>query len=140
MAFSYPKFHGRKDEDVVDFLEQMEIACINNHVVHEEKILKLLKVFLKDDARDWLKLFEATEAVASPCQVLTLNRFKEGFLARFQPIEDPSMLWQELKDVKQRKEQSVDSFVHVFTSLWTRWSVSLKGEVPPLFYPKELVH
>ena len=46
---------------MVDFLEQLEIACITNHVVIEEQVLKLLKIFLKGDARTWLKAFEAKE-------------------------------------------------------------------------------
>lgn len=33
MASSYPEFNGRKEEDVEDFLEKMEVACISNHVV-----------------------------------------------------------------------------------------------------------
>ena len=32
MVFIYPEFHGRKDEDVEEFLEQMEIACISNQI------------------------------------------------------------------------------------------------------------
>ena len=32
MAFAYPEFHGSKGEDVEDFLERMEVACISNHI------------------------------------------------------------------------------------------------------------
>ena len=55
MVFTYPEFHGKKHEDVADFLEKLEIACITNHVVIEEQVLKLLKIFFKSDARTWLK-------------------------------------------------------------------------------------
>ena len=30
MVFTYPEFHGRNSEDVEEFLEQMEVACISN--------------------------------------------------------------------------------------------------------------
>ena len=32
MAFPYPEFHGRGDEDVEDFLEKMEVASISNQI------------------------------------------------------------------------------------------------------------
>ena len=31
MVFSYPEFFGKSSEDVSDFLEAMEVACISNH-------------------------------------------------------------------------------------------------------------
>ena len=48
--WSYPEFHGRENEDVDDFLEHMELACITNHVVDEHQVLRLVKIFLKGDA------------------------------------------------------------------------------------------
>lgn len=64
MIFSYLKFHGDQDEDVKEFLERLEVACISNHVNDKVMILRLLKICLKDDARTWLKAFEEQEAVA----------------------------------------------------------------------------
>ena len=96
MVFTYPEFHGKKHKDVVDFLEKLEIACITNHVVIEEQVLKLLKIFLKGDARTWLKAFEAKEGKHVPPRNVTLDRLKEALLEAFQPIEDASVLWEEL--------------------------------------------
>ena len=47
MAFSYPEFHGKKGEDVEQFLEQMEVACITNHVVDPVQSLCLLPNLLE---------------------------------------------------------------------------------------------
>ena len=51
MAFPYPKFHGRGDEDVEDFLEKMEVACISNQIHDPAHMLRLLQICLKGDAR-----------------------------------------------------------------------------------------
>ena len=55
MAFSYPEFHGRADEDVTEFLEKMEVACISNHVQAPAQMLRLLQICLKGDARNWCR-------------------------------------------------------------------------------------
>lgn len=52
----YPEFHGHKDEDAGEFLERFELAFISNHVNNEEQVLKLLRICLRSDARDWLTL------------------------------------------------------------------------------------
>ena len=66
MAYRYPEFHGNENEDVEDFLENMELACITNHVDNPDHILRLFQIFLKDGAREWLKEFEAKEAGSCP--------------------------------------------------------------------------
>ena len=57
MASAYPKFHGRKNEDVEDFLEKMEVACISNHVQEPAQMLQLLQICLKGEARTWSKSY-----------------------------------------------------------------------------------
>ena len=52
MAFNYPEFHGKKGEDVEQFLEQMEVACITNHVVDlVQSLCLLLQICLRGEAR-----------------------------------------------------------------------------------------
>mgnify|MGYP006955695375 CR=1 FL=1 len=51
MAYLYPEFWGYVDEDVEIFLEQMELVCITNHVEDPIQVLRLLQIFLKEDAR-----------------------------------------------------------------------------------------
>ena len=55
MVFSYPEFHGQVGEDVLMFLEGMEVVCISNHIVDEAHVLLLLQICLKDNARSWFK-------------------------------------------------------------------------------------
>ena len=54
--------------------------------------------------------------------MLTLDRLKTGLLERFmKTVDDPDVIWQELKAVKQSPGQGVDEYVQVFTGLWDRW-------------------
>lgn len=66
MAFAYPKFHGRKDEDVEDFLERMEVSCISNRIQEPAQILRLLQICLKGEARVWVKVYEAELQARNP--------------------------------------------------------------------------
>ena len=116
------------------FLEQMEVACITNHVVDPVQSLCLLQIFLKGDAQTGLKAFEAKEGKQVPPRVVTLDMLLEAF----QPIEDASLLWKELQELKQGHEQSVDDYVHTLTRLWDRWCISLRNEIPPVFLKKDL--
>lgn len=63
MAFLYQNFHGKYNEDIKAFLEQFEVAIINNHVVEEARIMHLLKIFLKDEACRWFMKLETIEVV-----------------------------------------------------------------------------
>ena len=51
MVYPYLEFYGGEDVDVENFLEQMELACITNHVVDEMHVVRLIQIFLKGDAR-----------------------------------------------------------------------------------------
>ena len=66
MAFSYLEFHGRSNEDVEDFLEKMEVACISNQIHDPAQMLRLLQICLKNDARVWSKAFEEELRAADP--------------------------------------------------------------------------
>ena len=70
MVFSYPQFHGRNGEDVGEFLEQMEVACISNQIQDPVQMLWLLQICLKGDAWAWSKSFEeALRRVDPPVQL-----------------------------------------------------------------------
>ena len=71
MVFSYPKFYGRGDEKVEEFLEKMEVACISNHVQAPAQMLRLLQICLKGDARAWSRTYEEGLQGADPPVQLT---------------------------------------------------------------------
>ena len=105
MVFAYPIFHGCSDEDIEDFLERFEVAIISNHIGDEAQILRLVEaICLKDDARAWWMNFEANEARANPPRILSLARVKQALMMKFQVVEDPSMVWQELSEFAAAKE------------------------------------
>ena len=111
MVFAYPIFHGCSDEDIEDFLERFEVAIISNHIGDEAQILRLLKICLKDDARAWWMNFEANEARVNPPRILSLARVKQALMVKFQVVEDPSAVWQELENLQQQKNEDVAAYV-----------------------------
>ena len=83
MAFPYPEFHGRGDEDVEDFLEKMEVACISNQIHDRAQMLCLLQICLKGDARVWSKEFEEKLCVAVPPVILSWENLRDGLEGEF---------------------------------------------------------
>ena len=59
MAFSYPKFHGNAGEDGVQFLENLWVSCIINHILDQAQVLCLLQICLKSDSQAFFKDLEA---------------------------------------------------------------------------------
>ena len=88
MAFPYPEFHGRGDEDVEDFLEKMEVACISNQIHDLAHMLRLLQICLKGDARVWSK-FEEKLCVVVPPVILSWENLCDGLEREFVNKEDP---------------------------------------------------
>ena len=78
MAFFYPEFHGRGDEDVEDFLEKMEVACISNQIHDPTQMLHLLQICLKSDARLWSKAFEEELHAGDPPVRLSWDNLRHG--------------------------------------------------------------
>ena len=77
MAFMYLEFHGKKHEDVENFLEQMEIACIINHVLDCVKILCLIWVCLNRNAQALFKDYEEELQRLEPPLPLSLDNLKQ---------------------------------------------------------------
>ena len=125
MAFSYPEFHGKKGEDVEQFLEQMEVACITNHVVDPVQSLCLLQICLKGEARAWLKSYKAGLQRPQPPVALVLDNLKEALLEEFVKEEDLEKLWQEVKAVMQREGEPIGDYIDQFSSLWEDLSKAL---------------
>ena len=108
MAFNNPQFHGKKGEDVEQFLEQMEVACITNHVVDPVQSLHLLQICLKGEVRVWLKSYKAGLQRPQPPVALVLYNLKEALVEEFVKEEDPEKLWQEVKAMMQREGEPVE--------------------------------
>ena len=97
MAFYYPEFHGKSDENIEEFLESMEVACISNHVHAPAQMLRLLQICLKGDARTWSKGHEEGLQKAEPPVELTWENLRQVLTAQFVKTEDPpDKVWQEI--------------------------------------------
>src|SRR5262249_51919138 len=110
MGCGYPEFSGGAKEEVLNFLEEMEVACINNHIVDPAHVLRLLQISIKGDARKWLYSFEAQLARAEPAVPITVEMITEGLKQCYRNVEDGDKIWQEVKSLKQREEETVECF------------------------------
>lgn len=118
MAFSYPEFYGRNDENVADFLEKMELACISNHVEAPAQVLRLLQICLKGEARAWARTYETGLQALEPPVALTLENLREALVAEFVSVVDPDKVWQEIQRLVQRNDKPIDDYIKRFSSLW----------------------
>ncbi|MCO5581366.1 hypothetical protein L7F22_035248 [Adiantum nelumboides] len=118
MAFSYPEFHGRKDEDIEDFLEKTEMACISNHVQAPAQMLRLLQICLKGDARAWSKSHEAELQMADPPIQVTWDILRQALTENFVRLEDPDKVWHEIQGLKQQEAEPIDDYIKKFSLLW----------------------
>ena len=126
MVFSYPEFHGKKGEDVEDFLEQMEVACISNQIQDLAQMLHLLKICLKGDTQVWSKAFEGALHRANPPVQLSWENLKDGLEAKFVKMEDPDKGWKEVQELRKRDGECVNEYIKNFSSLWENLFMALQ--------------
>ncbi|MCO5561273.1 hypothetical protein L7F22_014894 [Adiantum nelumboides] len=131
MAFSYPEFHGRKDEDIEDFLEKMEMACISNHVQAPPQMLCLLQICLKGDARAWSKSHEAELQMADPPIQVTWDILRKALTKNFVRLEDPDKVWHEIQGLKQQEAEPIDDYIKKFSLLWESLCEALQPQGAP---------
>ena len=121
MAFSYPEFHGGSNEDVEDFLEKMEVACISNQIHDPTQMLRLLQICLKSDAGVWSKAFEEELRAVDPPARLSWDNLRHGLEVEFVKTEDPDKVWQEVQGLVQREGESVDEYIWMSTYVSFHW-------------------
>ena len=115
MVFSYPEFHGQAGEDVLMFLEGLEVNCIsNNHIVDEAQVLRLLQICLKDDAMSWFKQFEKAHVEQETAGYLTFENACKALLQEYQQVEDADKIWHAIQVLKQGEHESVEDFLKKF--------------------------
>ena len=110
----YPEFHGSLDEDVVSFLENLELTCISNHIQDDVQVLHVLKICLKGDARTWLKEYES----GLGDDVLNVEEVKTALTNRFVKVEDPEKVWHDMQGFMQGDREVVETYVKKFLLLW----------------------
>ncbi|MCO5599635.1 hypothetical protein L7F22_053741 [Adiantum nelumboides] len=131
MAVSYPEFHGRKDEDIEDFLEKMEMACISNHVQAPAQMLRLLQICLKGDARPWSRSHEEELQMADPPIQVTWDILRQALTENFVRLEDPDKVWHEIQGLKQQEAKPIDDYIKKFSLLWESLCQALQPQGAP---------
>ena len=96
MVFSYPKLHGRSDENVEEFLEKMEVACISNHILEPSQMLHLLQLCLKGDARIWSKAYEKQLEREDRPLAINWDNLQRALAEELERTEDPDKVWHEV--------------------------------------------
>ena len=129
---TYPDFSGASNEDVVDFLEKMEVACISNHVQVLAQMLHLLQMYLKGDARAWAKAYEEGLEASNPPIALEWEILKNTLVEEYIKLEDHDKVWQEIQGLVQREGEPIEDYIKKFSSLWEDMCVALHPQVPPL--------
>ncbi|MCO5614679.1 hypothetical protein L7F22_068963 [Adiantum nelumboides] len=131
MDFSYPEFHGRKDEDIEDFLEKMKMACISNHVQAPAQMLRLLQICLKGDARAWSRSHEEELQMADPPIQVTWDILRQALTENFVRLEDPNKVWHEIQGLKQQEAEPIDDYIKKFSLLWESLCQALQPQGAP---------
>ena len=131
MAFSYPEFHGRNGESVEEFLENMEVACISNHVQTPAQMLQLLQIYLKGDARSWSRRHEKELQRAHPPVPLTWDNLRQTLATHFVKVEDLDKVWHEIEGLIQGAAEPIDNYIKKFSFLWESLCQALQPQGPP---------
>ena len=122
----YPQYYGGPNEDVVCFFENLELACISNHI-QDDMQLRVLEICLKGEARVWFEAY--VEGLGE--QSLTLNEAKRALNNRFQKTEDPDKVWHTMQNLKQGDREPVELYEKKFILLWESLCKALPdGQVP----------
>lgn len=138
MAFSYPEFYGRSEDDVEEFCEKMEVACISNHIHEAAQMLRLLQLCLKGEARTWSKAHEARLQALEPPEHLTWDSLRTALAVRFAKIEEPDKVWQEVQGLKQQVDEPVEEYIRKFSKAWERLCRALQpAGAPPEMMKKD---
>ena len=132
-----PEFGGESSEDVQNFLEQMEIACISNHILDEAQVLRLLQICIKGDAQKWLNNFEAQHRRYQPGVPITVEIVKDALSHRYRTVEDADKVWQEIKVLKQDERETVEAFEKQFIDIWDKLYRALGVDQPLAIMKKD---
>ena len=137
MAFSYPEFHGAEGEDVIQFLENLEVSCISNHITDQAQVLRLLQICLKGDARAWFRDMEAQNIESEHPAILTFANVSKALVKEFQHVEDADKVWHAIQVLEQKELESVEDFLKKFNKLWEDLCEALDPEHPPAMMKKD---
>ena len=122
----YLEFHGSSDEDVVSFLENLELTCINNHIQDDVQVSCILKICLKGYARTWLKDYES----GLRDDALDVEGVKTALTNRFVKVKDLERLWHDMqrlvKGDRESMETYVKNFLLFFNSLCRTWQINTR--------------
>ena len=118
MVFPYPKFHGRSDESVEEFLEKMEVACISNHIQEPAQMLHLLQLCIKGDARIWSKAYEEQLSKEDPPIAISWDNLQAALAEESESIKDQGKVSHEVQELKQRDNEPIECYIKIFSMLW----------------------
>ena len=90
---AFPTFHGRKDEDASEFLDNLEMAYLVAGRDDEPTKLRAFPLVIKGEACTWFNALDEDRKA-------TWDALKRIFLQRFGAGETPEKLWQQLSELR----------------------------------------
>ena len=112
---SFPTFSGG-DQDPIEWIDAFDQACQTNGVKKKRK-LEVAMSYLKGSALTWAK----SSGVTSWEDPIRITRsFVHQFRKEYCGVYRKALWKQELKNIKQRSEESIEGYVARLKELWRR--------------------
>ncbi|MCO5572987.1 hypothetical protein L7F22_026749 [Adiantum nelumboides] len=127
----FPNFHGRRGENVSNFLDDIEMAFLVSGRDDEEIKLRAFPLVLREEAKLWFQELDVGKQGDWEAR-------KRDFLLRFKADNDPEEIREKLSQLQQASPDSYSTYETQFLKLWTQWENSLpEGEKASNFLQKE---
>ena len=99
-----PRFHGKATEDPNEFLFKFEILCRSYDYTSSKQKLKIFTASLKDNALHWFMILGGET-------ITTWDQMKQVFLEKYQEYCNTKDKREELFNIIQKDEESLEYFV-----------------------------
>ncbi|MCO5591417.1 hypothetical protein L7F22_045400 [Adiantum nelumboides] len=127
----FPTFHGRSDDNAIDFMENLEVACVVFGRDDDVSSLRLFPLLLKAEARTWCNTLLPTVRA-------DWGGLRMAFMQRFEAWETSEKLWERLCELKLVNVFEYGEYELPFMDLWDKWVATLAiGERAPDFLKRD---
>jgi hypothetical protein len=119
-AVKIEPFHGRDDEDPIEWLDSFNRAAIANNSNTEVRKKQIVGGYLKDAAAIWFASISGTIGDHWNTGTNTNNNFEDLFDRQFASDAKKNIWYQRLMNLRQTSDESVDSYAAKFVKLANR--------------------
>ncbi|MCO5563990.1 hypothetical protein L7F22_017645 [Adiantum nelumboides] len=128
---AFPTFHGRSDEDAMDFINNLDVACVVSGRDNDVSSLHLFPLLLKVEARTWFNTLLPTVRA-------DWGGLRIAFMQRFGARETSEKLWKKLNELRFVNVFEYGEDELQFMDLWNKWVAPLAiGKRAPDFLKRD---